>query len=147
MKHTMILIDDDESVLVGLTNVLQSEGYNVIPAADGMEARCRLSTEPQVDLILLDLELPDTSGWDLLQYAAFTRPLVPVVIITARPDQYRAASNARAAALLEKPLDIPALLTVVAELLRETTKQRMTRAYGKTKCLHHSANTPEGVQS
>lgn len=140
MAHRILLIDDDDSVLVGLTNALQSEGYDVVPAASSLEGRGCLHAEPRVDLVLLDLGLPDTSGWDFLKYAASTRPDMPVIIITAQPDQYWAAWEGHAAALMEKPLDIQMLLTVMTELLRETPERRIARTRGESRCLHYSAS-------
>jgi DNA-binding response OmpR family regulator len=87
---------------------------------------------------LLDLKLPDKSGWDVFGRLLELRPLLPVVVITARPNQLFTALAAGVGALLEKPLHIPRLLQTVSHLLTESIETRLARVSGKLADFHYS---------
>ena len=81
------------------------------------------------DLLLLDLNMPEIDGWDTLDHLATLKPTLPVIIITAQPDQHDWARAEGARALMEKPLDLPVLLTTIREItLGETSCRDLNRA-------------------
>jgi CheY-like chemotaxis protein len=118
MKRRVLVVDDDEPVRESLKKLLQEAGYEVLLAADGQEAGVWCQSAP-VDLLVLDLSLPQGSGWEVLQHLRTLQPGVPVIITTALPDQGRAARAAGASALMEKPIEVPALLKTVDDLLAD----------------------------
>src|SRR6266496_4258697 len=122
----ILLVDDDPTVRDSLNDVLQSEGYLVIPAENGQQA-LDLANKSSVDLVLLDLNMPAKNGWDTFEQLTREHPLIPIIIVTARPNQLFTALNAGAGALLEKPMDIPMLLRTMENLLVETIGQRLAR--------------------
>lgn len=127
--HTLkriLLVDDDQGVREALAQALSSEHFRVVRAADGQEALERFF-EGYVDLVLLDLNLPAKSGWDTLERIMAVNPYLPIIIITARPDQYELAATAGATAIMEKPLDLPLLLRLIDDLMRESPEERMRR--------------------
>ena len=126
----ILLVDDDPTVRDSLNDVLQSEGYWVIPAENGQQA-LDLANKSSVDLVLLDLNMPVKNGWDTFEQLTRDHPLIPIIIVTARPNQLFTAINAGVGALLEKPMDIPMLLRTMEKLLVETTEQRLARLAGK----------------
>jgi len=79
------LIDDHDIVRVGLKLALQELDSSIefMEARDGKEARQVLTSEPDFDLILIDLFLPDTTGLELLEYIGSQWPDIPVAIISA----------------------------------------------------------------
>jgi DNA-binding NtrC family response regulator len=115
---TILLADDDAAIRQTLGQVLNLEQYNVVFAATGREAAANFISHVP-DLVLLDLNMPDRDGWEAFQLMNSTHPLVPVVIITARPHQSQRATEMGVAALLEKPLDIQLLLKTIRDLLAE----------------------------
>jgi CheY-like chemotaxis protein len=127
----ILLVDDDSSVLAALTGVLQSEGYDVRHAFNGHDALGVFHTLPDISLVLLDLNMPVKGGWDTFERLTAINPLLPIIIITARPDQYTLAAAAGVAALMEKPLDIPLLLETMQQLLTEPPELRLARIAGK----------------
>jgi DNA-binding NtrC family response regulator len=129
MNKKVLVVDDDDSVRESLRKVLREADYDVVLAAGGLEGALRFDSEP-IDLLLLDLNLPNQSGWDLFEQLTSRHPFVPVVIITGMPDQYRTALAAGVGALFEKPVEVPALLKTMAELLAETNEQRLRRLCG-----------------
>jgi DNA-binding response OmpR family regulator len=115
-KRQILVVDDDCSVRELLARVLMGEGYDVVSAKDGEESLAAASATP-IDLVLLDLNLPGMSGWDTFDKLTQKHPLVPVIIITARPNQVFTAMAAGAGALLEKPLDFSNLLRTISSLI------------------------------
>ncbi len=125
----ILLVDDDPTVRDSLSEVLLMEGYVVIPAEDGQQA-VETAKRSRPDLVLLDLNMPVRNGWDTFQELTREQPLLPIVIMTARPNQLFTAVSAGAGALLEKPMDIPTLLQTVAGLLAESADERLARLAG-----------------
>lgn len=129
MKKRVFLIDDDASVRESISRVLKVAGYEVMTAADGEEAAIRFVPE-QTDLVLLDLNLPSRSGWDVFERLTTQHPVVPVIIITGMPEQYRTALAAGVGALMEKPIEVPVLLKTMDDLLAEPAEARLRRMCG-----------------
>jgi DNA-binding response OmpR family regulator len=123
-------VDDDCGVRESLAGVLAEEGFLVLSAANGVEALDVASASP-VDLVILDLNMPVKNGWDTFERLSAEHPLVPVIIATARPNQLFTALGAGVGALLEKPLDIPHLLTTIRRLLMESSETRLRRLIGQ----------------
>lgn len=140
MKTKVLLVDDDSSVVAALTGVLRSEGYDVVVAFDGHAALQHFHTVGGASIVLLDLNMPVTGGWDTFEQLTALHPLLPIIIITARPDQHLLAAAARVAALMEKPLDIPLLLETMRNLLAEPPEVRLARIAGQNpRTLHLQA--------
>ena len=129
MKKRVLIVDDDAAVRQSIRKVLEGTGYEVATASDGEAAVVQFVPE-QIDLVLLDLNLPLRSGWDVFERLTTRYPFVPVIIITGIPDQYRTALVAGAGALMEKPIDVPALLNTMEELLAEPKEARLRRMCG-----------------
>lgn len=129
MKQRVFIVDDDASVRESLKKVLTGAGYEVTTAADGQEAVAQF-VPGQIDLVLLDLNLPFRSGWDVFERLTTQHPTIPLIIITGLPDQYPTALAAGAGALMEKPIDAPALLKTMNELLAEPPEARLRRMCG-----------------
>ncbi len=136
---TILVVDDDTQIRDSLAKVLRLEGYGVILAADHQEARAPYGT-PTIDLLLLDLNLPEQSGWEMFEWVTFVNPLLPIIVITGRANQYKLAKAAGASALLEKPLNVPVLLQTITELLAEPPEQRLKRLTGREALLRYSAS-------
>ncbi len=126
----ILLVDDDNTVRDSLGEVLASEGYAVLPAEDGEKA-LELAAREDIDLVMLDLNMPVKNGWDTLKHLTTEWPLLPVVIITARPNQVFTAVGAGVAALIEKPLDCRQMLKTIRNLLIEPAGSRIARSVGK----------------
>lgn len=84
VQKTILVVDDEPEIGIALTNYLSCEGFLVEVAINGMEMAKALNNS-QIDLILLDLGLPNESGLDLLKNIAATTK-VAVVILTGKSD-------------------------------------------------------------
>lgn len=137
----ILLVDDDQTVRDSLKDLLTGEGYRVIPAENGAAA-LELAARQPVDLALLDLNMPVKNGWDTFQQLTFEHPLIPVIIVTARPNQLFTALGAGAGALLEKPMNIPVLLRTMEKLLAESSGKNLARLAGKETEFHYQSALP-----
>jgi DNA-binding response OmpR family regulator len=137
MRTKILLVDDDAAIRQMLGRLLADEGYAVLPAANGEEALA-LAAATKVDLLLLDLNLPVKNGWETFEQITCDNPVLPIIIITARPNQLFPALAAGAAALMEKPLDFPKLLQAIRTLLDEPTETRLARIAGRPAEFHYT---------
>lgn len=122
----ILLADDDPGVREMVGRVLESENYAVTFARNGREAARQFSASSP-DLVLLDLNMPDCDGWKTFGLLCNQNPLVPVIVITARPHQLDNAVELGVDALMEKPLNLPLLLETIRNLLAETEAERTQR--------------------
>jgi DNA-binding response OmpR family regulator len=122
----ILLADDDPGVREMLGRVLASENYDVLYAKNGREASTKFIADPP-DLVLLDLNMPDRDGWTAFRMMNVAQPMLPVIVITARPNQYPQAADLGVDGLMEKPLNLPVLLRAIRDLLAETDAERTRR--------------------
>jgi CheY-like chemotaxis protein len=126
VQKRILIADDDSMVRGSLTAVLESEGYVVDQAHNGIEAvRCAIEHSP--DLVLLDLNMPHWDGWTAFSQLDRVAPLLPVIVITARPNQYEKAVRLGVDAFMEKPLNIPILVGAIKRLTREDKNRHVGR--------------------
>lgn len=141
-RQRILLVDDDCTVRDSLHSVLASEGYVVIPAENGQQA-LELAGTASPDLVLLDLNMPVKNGWDTFEELTREHPFLPVIIVTARPNQLFTALGAGAGALLEKPMDMKALLHSIDKLLSESAEIRLKRLTGRSTDFYYHAGQRE----
>lgn len=139
----ILVADDDASIRQMLGRILTSEGYVVHEAANGVEALAMAASVP-CDLILLDLNMPVKNGWDTFERLTTANPFLPVIIITARPNQKFTALSAGVGALMEKPLDFPKLLQTISVLLAEAPEVHLARMAGKRAEFYYQPSDRKG---
>ena len=113
----VLVVDDDESNRFVVAEVLADDGYEVVPAADGVGALALLA-DWRPDLIVLDLLMPEMDGWAFLAaYQQLPPPHCPVVLMTAasvaRPGTVWHRPLPPAADVLAKPFDLDTLTALV----------------------------------
>jgi len=122
-SETILVVEDDLSILRLLEVYLSSRGYHVLTASRGQQALAICRATPP-DLIVLDVRLPDISGYDVgvaLRGSPETQN-IPIVILTAfndRADRLIAHNSVRADYFLGKPFDIEELYSVIRNQLSE----------------------------
>ncbi len=124
-----ILIAEDESGIAQfLSRALESEGFSVTVAADGLTAQAH-ALSGDYDLLLLDLMLPRRSGLDVLGDVRRERPELPVIVLTALGQKHDvvAGLNGGADDYITKPFDLDELLARVRAQLRRPAQRDPTR--------------------
>jgi CheY-like chemotaxis protein len=121
-KRRILLADDSPQIRESLSKLLRIAGYHVVSAANGSQTLDRALTE-DFDLLLLDLNMPGIDGWEAFEKLAALKPTLPVIIITAQPDQRQWAILEGAKALMEKPFNPGRLLELIEELLQVPSKK------------------------
>lgn len=119
----VLVIEDEPDLRQALAQSLRETGYAVDEAGDGRSGLFK-ATGSEYDAIVLDLMLPQISGWDLLRELRKTRP-TPVLILTARdalPDRVRGL-DAGADDYLIKPFELPELQARLRALIRRSAGQ------------------------
>ncbi|MDD5141576.1 MAG: response regulator [Verrucomicrobiales bacterium] len=129
-KHKILMVDDDPAIRQILLHILEDEGYFVLTAANGVEALALASTT-KFDLALLDLNMPVKDGWETFKQLSTKNPQLPIILITARPNQFFPALASGVDALLEKPLDFEKLSNTIHTLLEEPPEARLKRFMGR----------------
>jgi two-component system KDP operon response regulator KdpE len=125
-RKRVLIAEDDAVVRDALAAVIESEGYDVDVAADGRQAVAH-ATAHLPDLVLLDLNMPNVDGWNAFTKLDHMCPLLPVIVITARPHQYKEAVRLGVDAFMEKPLDFPVLLRAIRKFTHEPEKRHTER--------------------
>jgi len=83
----VLIIEDEEGLQDILKTYLINNGYEVLTASDGKEGLIYFNNEKDIKMILLDIMLPDISGWSILKTIRESST-VPVMMITARGEEY-----------------------------------------------------------
>ncbi len=119
--QTLLFIEDDRDIRAALRLALEDEGYKVLEAADGTSGLKSFSTET-VDLVLLDLRLPDMSGFDVCRELR-SKSLVPIIMVTAQTDTHDLVAGLEAGAddYVTKPVVAKELAARIRAALRRTT--------------------------
>lgn len=82
----VLIAEDDEGIRHGLKEVLESEGYVVVEAADGEQALERFAAEDP-ELALLDIMMPKKNGYDVCRALLAAKPALPVIFISAKSEE------------------------------------------------------------
>jgi CheY-like chemotaxis protein len=117
----ILLIEDDESVRIMLREILEHVGHTVIEARDGNEGLA-LFGHATADLVITDMVMPETEGFEVLRALRSTHPPVKIIAISGAgwdsgAGYLQMAKHLGAAKVLAKPFSADALMTAINELL------------------------------
>ena len=121
---SILVVDDDAGVRTLLSTVLGDEGYLVEAVENGKQA-VKTCEKSSFDVALIDIELPDMKGTELLNKLKRIRPKMIRIIITGHPSLESAmkAVNERADGYVLKPFEVTELLQKIRRLLEEKTNE------------------------
>ena len=119
--QTLLFIEDDRAIRAALRLALEDEGYKVLESPDGQSGLNIFASET-VDLVLLDLRLPDMSGFDVCRELR-SKSLVPIIMVTAQTDTHDLVAGLEAGAddYVTKPVVAKELAARIRAALRRTT--------------------------
>ena len=125
---SLLFIEDDDAIRVALKLALEDEGYEVREASDGTIGLAAFA-ESEPDLVLLDLRLPDISGFDVCR-SLRASSIVPIIIVTAQTDTYDLVAGLEAGAddYVTKPVVPKELAARIRAALRRVQLHENTAA-------------------
>ena len=116
-KKKILIVDDDKTILYILRRFFIGEGYEVLVAKDGLEAKERLKAERPA-LVLTDIKMPSFSGIDLIKFIRQNMKGIPIVAMTAYPYLYSEKRNGNEVdAYFIKPFDVDEMLSTIEKIL------------------------------
>ncbi|WP_160678308.1 response regulator transcription factor [Clostridium sp. C8-1-8] len=126
MVNTLLLVEDDQSLALGIEFTLKDEGYEVLRASTLEQGR-KLFRDNSINLIILDVNLPDGSGYDLCKEIR-EKSDVPIMFLTALDEEVNVVLGLEIGGddYITKPFRVRELLSRVKVLLRRTTKNQST---------------------
>jgi DNA-binding response OmpR family regulator len=141
---TVLVVEDDESIAMGLEMNLSAEGYHVLVAGDGEEGLA-LARGTSVDLLILDVMLPKLNGFELLRVLRNEHNPVPIMMLSARGAEMDKVMGLELGAedYITKPFSLAELLARVKAVLRRDAIARSEGAAIKTGELEVNASTRE----
>lgn len=121
---TILVIEDDSAIRRGVVDALSFSGYSVIEAGDGLKG-IELAQMATFDLMLLDLVLPNHSGFEILRALRDHRPGTPVIILSARGEEADRVKGLKLGAddYVVKPFSVRELLARVEAVLRRSPER------------------------
>lgn len=128
--NTILLVEDNPHIMKINAQLLELRGYQVLQAATAAQAREQLRWHP-VDLVVLDILLPDGNGLDLCRELKARRP-VPILFLTALGENQDVVEGLRAGGddYLAKPYDLDVLEARIRARLRAAEQARRYLCYG-----------------
>ncbi len=116
-QRLVMLVEDHDDTREAIAQILAERGFEVLAAANGREALDRIVAPdcPTPCVILLDLHMPELSGWEFLAIVKSYYRLsgIPVVIVSATPPAPDALEHGTVQAVMQKPLDFQKLVATV----------------------------------
>jgi DNA-binding NtrC family response regulator len=133
-KARILIIDDEESIRMAFVSFLQSKGYHCMEAETGINGLNLVQTDVP-ELVLLDMNLPDMDGVDVLREIKKENEFVVVIMVTAFGTIEKAVQALKLGAenFLTKPIDPQALLILIEHTLKIHTLKRdeFLKEFGK----------------
>ena len=122
-KRCILIVDDEPRILRALRDLLKAKGFYILTAENGREALERYSScRDQIDLLLLDVMIPEIDGFAVLQGIRRLDADLPVILLTARGEEYDQLQGFRSGAddYIPKPFSTNLLLARIEAVLRRS---------------------------
>jgi DNA-binding response OmpR family regulator len=122
-KRTILVIEDEPHILLGLKDALEFEGFSVLSAGSG-KAGLGVAQKERPDAVLLDLMLPDLNGYQVCEELRRTSPLVPIIMLTAKSQEADKIRGLEAGAddYVTKPFSVGELVARIRAIFRRTQR-------------------------
>ena len=132
LNPRLLVVEDDPQVRTLLRILLEGQGFGVILARDGRQALDVLAQEElsqrSVDLVMLDLHMPEMDGRECLRRLEGLGCRVPVLLLSGDPvEELEEEFRARVEALVQKPVGMQALLGCVRQVLARPGQARANK--------------------
>jgi DNA-binding NtrC family response regulator len=130
-KVRLLLVDDEERFLSTTKTLLEKRGVDTTTALSGPEA-LKILDEEHIDVVILDVKMPEMDGVEVLRQIKEKHPLIEVVMLTGHASVESAVDGLKMGAFdyVMKPCDIPDLLAKVEEAFvkKEAVEEKIRKA-------------------
>ncbi len=119
MKNKLLLVEDDKKYIKMLENFLVKSGYDVVCASDGLQALEIFHKDPNFDLVILDVMMPDLDGSETREEIRYISD-VPIIMLTALDDEENEINGLESGAddYISKSCSLEVIKTRIAAILR-----------------------------
>jgi CheY-like chemotaxis protein len=117
-RKRVLLAEDDRALRRFLEVVIERAGYNVIPAADGLEAM-KIALSMPIDIVVTDAMMPNLSGYEFCRFLRNSQTLshLPVILLSALERKEPNQNLEQVDAFLSKPISAESLIECIEQLL------------------------------
>lgn len=109
--RTILVVDDDASVRLLMTYILQQAGFQTIPACDGIDAMRRIDAGASFDMLLTDLSMPGMNGLELARRVRKNNPELPILFVSGSVESF--PDCVHGAECLSKPFTADELMEAI----------------------------------
>ncbi len=122
-KKTILVIEDEPHIALGLKDALEFEGFRVLGAENGKAGK-ELALREHPDAILLDLMLPDMNGYDVCKHVRARDHFVPIIMLTAKSQEADKIRGLEAGAddYVTKPFSVGELVARIRAIFRRARR-------------------------
>lgn len=122
-QKTILVIDDEDNISNAIAKALKKEGFGVITASNYKTA-INIIDNSTLDLIISDVMMPYTGGFDIVEYVKENPKLkhLPVILVTGMDKDILYSSSIQANAIVQKPFDIAQLMALVKNNLKQVVE-------------------------
>jgi PAS domain S-box-containing protein len=133
LNASILIVDDQESNISLLEQLLENTGYTLVTSTMNPQDVCELHRKHHYDLILLDLQMPDMDGFQVMEALKFNDEdaYLPVLVLTAQPDHKLRALLAGAKDFISKPFDLLEVKTRIHNMLEVRLLYKKLDNYNK----------------
>ncbi len=134
LRACILIVDDREANIMLLENLLLDAGYTCVASTRDAREVCALHTQNNYDLILLDLQMPDMDGFQVMEKLRENNQdsYLPVLVITAQPDLKQRALQSGARDFISKPFELFEVKTRVRNMLEMRLLHKKLRLHGSS---------------
>jgi len=126
-NKTVLVADDDMRNIFSLTKALEKYQMNVVAAVDGKDAIRKLHAAPKVDIVLMDMMMPEMDGYETIETIRTERKYkaLPIIAVTAKAmmGDREKCINAGASDYITKPVDVDQLFSLLRVWLYESGRK------------------------
>lgn len=127
MENKLLVVDDEKELSLTLSDIYLRQGYKVVTAFSGAEALESIQSTP-FDLVLLDIEMPGLSGFDVLKSIKESHPSTKVIVMTGHKEYERQSRLLHCDEFLRKPFSLDSLTSLLSHLLQKKHSEEKTVA-------------------
>jgi CheY-like chemotaxis protein len=113
----VLVVDDDVRNIYSMTNILESEGLQIITAFDGLDALEKLKENPQIEIVLMDIMMPNMNGYEAIAEIRKNPALykLPIIAVTAKAmnGDREKSMEAGASDYMTKPIQADQLISLM----------------------------------